>query len=75
MRRFTTFCIDNETGMRMIYACCGFNEACFQLEHENLDGAYGKLKDVSKVGKLDKIEFEKVTFFYDEERGCLLKEQ
>lgn len=74
MRRFTTICIDNETKMRMIYACCGYNEACFQLEHENRNGVYGKLKDVSKVGKLDKIEYDKATFYFDEERGCLLKE-
>ena len=59
----------------MIYACCGFNEVCFQLEHDNRDGRFGNLKDVTKVNGLDKIEFEKATFFFDEDRGCLMRKE
>lgn len=76
MRRFTSVCIDNVTKMEMILFCCSFNEACMFLETENADERFGEYKGMEACSlHVSKFRFEKATFYYDEERGLLLRPQ
>lgn len=72
MRKFTVLCRDNITKMQMVLSDCSFNEACMFLEMENADGRFGAYKGTKHVG-MEKLSFEKATFYYDEERGLLLQ--
>ena len=69
MKVFTTSCKDEKTGLEMILSDCSYNFACSFLSGKNL----GKLISASceSIG-ITKIEFEKRTFYYDENRGYLL---
>ena len=74
MRRFTTVCIDNETGMEMILWGCTYNEACMFLEVENSDHRFGNLIETESVSMYEtKIIYERAEFLYDEERGILMR--
>ena len=74
MRRFTTTCIDNLTGAVMVLYDCSFNAACMFLERENKDNRFGSYKETECLSRyVSKIVFERATFLYDEERGCLMR--
>ena len=74
MRRFTTVCIDKETGAEMLLYDCSFNSACMFLEMENADNRFGEYKDIETISpNICKIIFEKAEFIYDELRGALMR--
>lgn len=81
MKRFTSICIDNISGMRLIYEDCSYNTAVSQL-----------IKDLYNVYLFDESQRPHVkiqsassrftivtlldigrTFVYDEERGLVLE--
>ena len=74
MRVFTTICIDKLTNMQMILSECSFNEACSHLESVQEKYNLGKYLGTECMGKnTTKIKFANDTFYYDEERGYLLR--
>ena len=76
MTKFSTLCIDKETGMEMIICCCTYNEACMFLESENADNRFGRLVGACSEGtRYTQIVFEEAQFVYDEDRGVLLRKE
>ena len=74
MRLFTAICIDNVTNMQMILSECSFNMACSYLESVQEKYNLGEYLGTECMSlTTTKIEFENATFYYDEERGYLLK--
>ena len=76
MRRYAVATFDSKTGMRLIYSECSYNMACFQLEKEMFE-YYGKIPiSATPEGNMMRIEFtDDQIFYYDEERGYLLKKE
>lgn len=71
MRRFTSLCKDNITGMYMVLSECSYNTACSWLE-ENGFTEYDKFE---VIGNQYELTFSKPTnkvFVYDDNRGYLL---
>ena len=63
-----TSCKDSITNMELV-AIGGFNEICHWLDGLDL----GEYKGTSFVSSnLSRVEFDKRTFYYDEDRGYLL---
>ena len=76
MKRFSTTCIDNKTGMEMVLCEASYNSACVFLEIENRDKRFGRFLGIeARPLQMAKIKFQKATFFYDEERGYLLRKE
>ena len=69
MREFKTICVDNKTRMQMVLSECSFNMAVSYLEEKKL----GKYLGLEKTDIGYKLIFEDVVFFYDSDRGYLLK--
>ena len=66
--------IDSKTGMGLVYSECSYNMACFELERE-ADKQGILLVSAKKDGDMMRLEFSNENvFYYDEERGYLLKE-
>lgn len=60
--------------MGLVYSECSYNMACFELERE-ADKQGILLVSAKKDGDMMRLEFSNENvFYYDEERGYLLKE-
>lgn len=68
MRKFVTNCIDDITGMTMVLSECSYNMACDYLMR-----SIGQPISVKLVNNMAEIKYPKITFYYDENRGYLLK--
>lgn len=74
MKIFKTTCIDKLTRMQMILSECSFNEACSYLESVQEKYNLGKYLGTECMGlTTTKLMFENDTFYYDEDRGYLLR--
>lgn len=68
--------IDNKTGMGLVYSECSFNMACMELEKEaDKQGILLVSVERDRDKDMMRLEFSNENvFYYDEERGYLLKE-
>lgn len=71
MRKFTTSCIDNETGMEMILSECSYNAACDYLMRLGFTD-YDKFESDVRYVTMTFSKPAKRMFIYDELRGYLL---
>ncbi len=75
MRKFVTAIFDSKTNMRMIYSECSFNMACMELEME-MDTQGILLVSVEEKDGMKCLKWSNDDeYFYDEERGYLLKKE
>lgn len=69
MRKWTVPCIDNKTHKAIILSEVSYNAACMWLE-----GKLGKPNKVFIEGGMTTLEYPQVSYYYDEDRGILLKD-
>ena len=75
MRKFVTAVFDSKTNMRMIYSECSFNMAYMELEME-MDTQGILLVSVKEKDGMKCLEWSNGDeYFYDEERGYLMKKE
>lgn len=77
MRKFVLLCIDNKTNMKMIYSECSYNMACMEIESEmTAQGKHFVSAKTDREKGMTRIEFsDNNVFYYDEDRGLLLKDE
>lgn len=67
MNKFTASCKDVITGKEIVLSNCTYNQACSYLDH------VVNILSIKPVGKLTGL-YCGIWFYYDEERGYLLKD-
>ena len=81
MKRFTSICMDNISGMRLIYEDCSYNMAVSQLVKDLFnvnpfdESKQPRVKIQNASARFTIITFLDIgrTFVYDEERGVVVE--